>query len=50
MKFTSESFSDGGAMPAHCAFCASDPKSHVTLSQNRNPHLAWADLPKGSAS
>ena len=50
MKFTSESFSDGAAMPAHCAFCAPDPKSHVTLSQNRNPHLAWADLPKGSES
>jgi Raf kinase inhibitor-like YbhB/YbcL family protein len=50
MKFTSESFSDGGAIPAHCAFCAPDPQSHAKLSQNRNPHLAWADLPKGSAS
>lgn len=50
MKFTSESFSDGGAMPVHCAFCAPDPQSHAKLSQNRNPHLAWADLPKGSAS
>jgi Raf kinase inhibitor-like YbhB/YbcL family protein len=50
MKFTSDSFSDGGAIPAHCAFCAPDPQSHAKLSQNRNPHLAWADLPKGSAS
>jgi Raf kinase inhibitor-like YbhB/YbcL family protein len=50
MKFTSESFSDGGAMPVHCAFCAPDPKTHAKLSQNRNPHLAWGDLPKGTAS
>ena len=50
MKFTSESFADGGAIPAHHAFCAPDPASHVKLAQNRNPHLAWSDLPKDSQS
>jgi Raf kinase inhibitor-like YbhB/YbcL family protein len=50
MKFTSESFADGGAIPAHHAFCAPDPASHVKLAQNRNPHLAWSDLPKESQS
>jgi len=50
MKITSESFSDGGVMPAHCAFCVPDAASHIKLGQNRNPHLAWADLPKGTAS
>jgi Raf kinase inhibitor-like YbhB/YbcL family protein len=50
MKFTSESFADGGAIPAHHAFCAPDPASHVKLAQNRNPHLAWSELPKESQS
>jgi Raf kinase inhibitor-like YbhB/YbcL family protein len=50
MKFWSESFADGGAIPAHHAFCAPDPASHVKLAQNRNPQLAWSDLPKGSQS
>jgi len=50
MKFTTDSFADGGAIsPAH-AFCAPDPGSRVKLGQNRNPHLAWGDLPKGTAS
>jgi Raf kinase inhibitor-like YbhB/YbcL family protein len=50
MKFTSESFADGGAIPAHHAFCAPDPASHIKLAQNRNPQLAWSDLPKDSQS
>jgi Raf kinase inhibitor-like YbhB/YbcL family protein len=50
MKFTSESFADGGAIPALHAFCAPDPASHVKLAQNRNPQLAWSDLPKGTQS
>jgi Raf kinase inhibitor-like YbhB/YbcL family protein len=50
MKFTSESFADGGAMPAHCAFCIPDAASHAKLGQNRNPQLAWSDLPKGTQS
>lgn len=50
MKFTSESFKDGGAIPAHHAFCAPDPVSRVKLSQNRNPQLAWSELPKGTQS
>ena len=50
MKFTSESFADGGAIPAQHAFCAPDPASRIKLAQNRNPQLAWSDLPKGSQS
>jgi Raf kinase inhibitor-like YbhB/YbcL family protein len=50
MKFTSESFVDGGAIPAHHAFCEPDPGSRIKLAQNRNPQLAWSDLPKGSQS
>jgi Raf kinase inhibitor-like YbhB/YbcL family protein len=50
MKFWSDSFADGGAISPNYAFCAPDPATHVKLSQNRNPHLAWSDLPKGAQS
>jgi Raf kinase inhibitor-like YbhB/YbcL family protein len=50
MKFTSESFADGGAIPPHHAFCAPDPAARVKLGQNCNPQLAWSDLPKGTLS
>ena len=50
MKHTSSSFDDGAPIPAQYAFCAQDPKTHVTLSENRNPHLAWTDVPVGTRS
>jgi Raf kinase inhibitor-like YbhB/YbcL family protein len=50
MKLKSDSFQDGQAIPGKYAFCVIDPKSHVTLSENRNPHLAWNDVPAGTRS
>ena len=50
MKLTSESFADGGAIPAPFAFCAIDPKTHAGLSDNRNPQLAWSGAPQGTKS
>jgi Raf kinase inhibitor-like YbhB/YbcL family protein len=50
MKFWSDSFADGAAIPAAHAFCAPDPATRVKLAGNRNPHLAWSDLPAGSMS
>lgn len=50
MKLSSNSFAHDGPIPAEFAFCAPDPKSHVTLSRNRNPHLSWSDLPAGTKS
>ena len=50
MKLTSASFDDGAPIPAQYAFCAPDPKSHVTLSGNRNPQLAWLEVPMGTKS
>jgi Raf kinase inhibitor-like YbhB/YbcL family protein len=50
MKLWSESFLDGSAIPGPFAFGKIDPKTHVTLSDNRNPHLAWDDVPAGTAS
>ncbi len=50
MKLTSESFQDGGAIPGRCAFAIQDAKEHVKLSDNRNPQLAWSELPAGTKS
>ena len=50
MRIWSDSFRDGGSIPAACAFAAVDPASHVRLADNRNPHLAWDDVPNGTES
>lgn len=50
MKVWSNSFADGQPMPSRYAFCAADPKTRVTLSDNLNPHLAWDELPEGTQS
>jgi Raf kinase inhibitor-like YbhB/YbcL family protein len=50
MKITSSSFADNGVIPAEFAFCAQDPATRVTLSKNRNPHLAWTGAPAGTRS
>lgn len=50
MKLVSSSFSSNQRIPEEFAFCAPDSKTHVTLSKNRNPQLAWSDLPAGTKS
>ncbi|SFU27499.1 YbhB/YbcL family Raf kinase inhibitor-like protein [Pseudoduganella namucuonensis] len=50
MKLWSDSFKDGGAIPAEFAFAEPDAASRVRLAPNRNPHLAWNDVPNGTAS
>ena len=50
MKLWSDSFTEGGPIAAECAFAAIDPDTHVRLSTNRNPHLAWDDVPNGTES
>ncbi len=50
MKIASTGFADNHAIPAEFAFCAPDPKIHVTLSRNRNPDLAWSEVPAGTKS
>ncbi|MES2899613.1 MAG: YbhB/YbcL family Raf kinase inhibitor-like protein [Pseudomonadota bacterium] len=50
MRLWSDSFCDGGLIPPECAFAVIDPATHVRLSTNRNPHLAWDDVPAGTQS
>ncbi|GGY80671.1 YbhB/YbcL family Raf kinase inhibitor-like protein [Pseudoduganella plicata] len=50
MKIWSHSFRDGAAIPGDNAFAVPDAVSHVRFAGNRNPHLAWDDIPPGTAS
>lgn len=50
MRLWSNSFTEGGVLPAACAFACIDPVRRVRLSDNRNPHLAWEDVPAATHS
>jgi len=50
MKLSSHSFADGAAIPTRYAFGKIDLQAHVALSDNRNPHLAWDEVPDGTQS
>jgi hypothetical protein len=50
MKIWSNTFKDGARIPDRCAFGKPNPDTHVELSDNKNPHLAWSDLPSGTKS
>jgi Raf kinase inhibitor-like YbhB/YbcL family protein len=50
MRLWSDTFRDGGLIPAANSFAIIDPLTHTRLSANRNPHLAWDEVPNGAAS
>ncbi|HEY2818673.1 MAG TPA: phospholipid-binding protein, partial [Casimicrobiaceae bacterium] len=50
MKISTSAFADMALIPGDFAFAVSDPKTHVRLSQNRNPDFAWTDVPAGTRS
>lgn len=50
MHVVSTSFLPNEPLDPRLAFGAPDPDSHVRLSDNRNPHLAWSDVPEGTQS
>ncbi len=50
MRLWSDSLTDGGVIVPRCAFGVIDPLTHIALSANRNPHLAWDDVPAGTQS
>ena len=50
MKVISQSFEHQTVIPGEFAFAIKDPASHITLSSNKNPHLAWSDFSKETLS
>ncbi|CAM3842206.1 hypothetical protein EV679_3222 [Kerstersia gyiorum] len=50
MQLISHSFKDGQSIPGEFAFAVPDAAQHIALSSNRNPHLAWSDVPAGTRS
>ncbi len=50
MQLVSASFSQGQAIPAQYAFARIAPDTHIALSDNINPQLAWTDIPAGTQS
>lgn len=51
MKIHSNSFTHRGRIPAEFAFGAvGSAEEPIALSANRNPHLAWDEVPAGTAS
>jgi len=50
MRLWSDTFRDGGVLPARYAFAETDPASRVCLAANHNPHLAWDEVPNGTES
>ncbi len=45
MKLWSDSFSEGSQIRPDFTFLMPHSTQHAALSKNRNPHLAWGDLP-----
>ncbi|GAB4181625.1 MAG: YbhB/YbcL family Raf kinase inhibitor-like protein [Rhodocyclaceae bacterium] len=50
MKLMSSGFDEGGRIPPEHAFCIEHPGTRVCLGSNRNPQLAWSELPAGTQS
>lgn len=50
MKIWSDSFKNGEPLPARLAFAKPHPTDRTALSDNRNPHIGWSDLPAGTKS
>ena len=50
MKLWSNSFADNATIPGEFAFGVIHTTDHVALSANRNPHLAWSEVPATTRS
>jgi Raf kinase inhibitor-like YbhB/YbcL family protein len=50
MKLWSSAFQHRDAIPHDNAFAKPDAATHVSLSANKSPHLAWSDAPEGTKS
>lgn len=50
MQITSSNFDNDQTIPESYVFGIPDAESHMALGQNRNPSLAWSDVPEGTKS
>ena len=50
MQLRSNSFKPYAFLDARLAFGKHDPVNHFAFGGNRNPHLAWSDVPEGTVS
>jgi Raf kinase inhibitor-like YbhB/YbcL family protein len=50
MRLTSETFAEGGYLPDETAFGLLGPGRRYVWGPNRNPQLAWHELPAGTRS
>lgn len=50
MFLTSRSFKPYDVLSPALAFGKPDPETRVTFAGNKNPHLAWTDVPEGTRS
>lgn len=50
MQLTSSDLQDNAAIDPRFAFGKPDPASHMALSDNLSPHLAWSGAPAGTRS
>ena len=50
MKILSQSLEKDSPIAPEFAFGRQDAATHVALSNNRNPHIAWQELPDGTRS
>lgn len=50
MKLCSDSFNDGDYIPTRYALGKRSADGKIDLTENKNPHLAWSDLPEGAKS
>lgn len=50
MKVFSNTFDDQGRLPGHVAHRRVDRADHDAPAANRNPHVAWSDVPEGTRS
>lgn len=50
MQLQSRDISEGAGIDPRFAFARPDPESHMALSDNLSPHLAWSGAPEGTRS
>ena len=50
MNLSSQSLQADAPIAAAFAFGKPDPETHIALSDNRSPHLAWSGAPEGTRS